>query len=145
MNHRKVASIILQHQDLFLIGLRHYPQKHLNSWQFPQGGIEDDESPLDAAKRELFEEAGIDPEILTWSHPEMPWIDVSIPQPNKYDAQRVKFFHAIASELPEVRMCSKEFLDHQWIHMDEFLEMSVNLFKHPAYVEAARYYHLVHK
>jgi putative (di)nucleoside polyphosphate hydrolase len=30
-----------------------------NDWQFPQGGIDDGESPVDAVKRELFEETGI--------------------------------------------------------------------------------------
>ena len=30
-----------------------------NSWQFPQGGIEENESPSEAGKRELFEETSI--------------------------------------------------------------------------------------
>jgi len=30
-----------------------------DDWQFPQGGIDDGESPIDAANRELFEETGI--------------------------------------------------------------------------------------
>lgn len=32
---------------------------HPSSWQFPQGGIDPDEEPLDAAYRELYEETGI--------------------------------------------------------------------------------------
>ena len=31
-----------------------------NNWQMPQGGIDDGERPLDAAKRELHEETGVD-------------------------------------------------------------------------------------
>ena len=34
-------------------------RKGMNSWQFPQGGIDYGESALKAAKRELFEEVGI--------------------------------------------------------------------------------------
>ena len=30
-------------------------RKKMNSWQFPQGGIDFGESPIKAAKRELFE------------------------------------------------------------------------------------------
>ena len=31
-----------------------------DDWQFPQGGINKNETPAQAAKRELFEEMGID-------------------------------------------------------------------------------------
>lgn len=48
-------------------------------WQFPQGGIEDGESPIDAMFRELYEEVGLkatDVEILaeskTWVHYYLP-------------------------------------------------------------------------
>ena len=34
-------------------------RKGMNSWQFPQGGIDYSEDPLKAAKRELYEEVGI--------------------------------------------------------------------------------------
>ena len=34
-------------------------RKGMNSWQFPQGGIDFGEDSLKAAKRELFEEVGI--------------------------------------------------------------------------------------
>ncbi|PIE31763.1 MAG: RNA pyrophosphohydrolase [Ilumatobacter coccineus] len=42
-----------------------------NSWQLPQGGIEGDESPVDAVWRELGEETGLGPnEVrLTGEHP----------------------------------------------------------------------------
>ena len=33
--------------------------QHGNSWSFPKGHVEEGESPLEAAKREIFEETGI--------------------------------------------------------------------------------------
>ncbi|MBR50944.1 MAG: RNA pyrophosphohydrolase [Gammaproteobacteria bacterium] len=39
-------------------------RKNTKSWQFPQGGINDNEDPLKAAKRELFEEVGINPKSV---------------------------------------------------------------------------------
>ncbi len=55
--YRPCAGIVIFNKDglLFLgnrIGLK-------NSWQFPQGGIEKNETICEAAKRELFEETGI--------------------------------------------------------------------------------------
>ncbi len=35
---------------------------HLDSWQFPQGGINENETPLEAMYRELKEEIGLNPE-----------------------------------------------------------------------------------
>jgi len=34
-------------------------QQHGNSWSLPKGRVEEGESPLQAAKREIFEETGI--------------------------------------------------------------------------------------
>lgn len=36
-----------------------------DQWQFVSGGGEDDETPLQAAKREIFEECGVTPENIT--------------------------------------------------------------------------------
>ena len=55
--YRPCAGIVVFNNDgLLFLGNRVGIE---NSWQFPQGGIEKNETILEAAKRELFEETGI--------------------------------------------------------------------------------------
>ncbi len=42
-----------------------------DSWQFPQGGIDEGEDPQSAALRELYEEVGINDAVLAHVHPDL--------------------------------------------------------------------------
>jgi putative (di)nucleoside polyphosphate hydrolase len=48
------------------------------TWQMPQGGIDHCENPLDAARRELYEETGIR-DSLTYLTAIDPWLDYEFP------------------------------------------------------------------
>ena len=57
-NFRKCASaVVFNKEGLVLLGDR--IDTDVDSWQFPQGGFENNESPEEASKRELFEETSI--------------------------------------------------------------------------------------
>ena len=50
-----VGIVIINDKGKLLLCKR----KNIDSWQFPQGGINEGESPINASKQELFEEVGI--------------------------------------------------------------------------------------
>jgi len=56
--YRANVGIILNNQDGKLLWARRIGQE---AWQFPQGGIQPNESPEDAMYRELREEVGLEP------------------------------------------------------------------------------------
>ena len=59
-----------------------------NSWQFPQGGVDDEEPLLDASKRELYEEVGIKNAVFVYEHPE--WLSYNFPDWLKADWEAAK-------------------------------------------------------
>jgi len=66
-------------------------------WQMPQGGIDGDEEPLQAARREIFEETGMESLKLIAEAPA--WIDYDLPPDlvgvvwkGKYRGQTQKWF-----------------------------------------------------
>ena len=68
-----------------------------SAWQMPQGGIDGDETPMQAALRELYEETGTDKaEIIAESRD---WLYYDLPQSlavtafgGRYRGQRQKWF-----------------------------------------------------
>ena len=52
-----VGIVLLNHENNIFVGKRIDNPK--NSWQMPQGGVDQNENFLEAAKRELEEDTGI--------------------------------------------------------------------------------------
>ena len=66
-----------------------------DSWQFPQGGIDEGENPKEALLRELKEEIGTDQVEIVAEYPE--WVSYDFPKTiarkmYPYDGQRQKYF-----------------------------------------------------
>ena len=96
-----VGIMLLNRDDRVFVGRRIDMPAGLAAWQMPQGGIDEGETPRQAAIRELHEEVGTDnAEIIGessfWLHYDVPAdIMVEISRPlwgGRYRGQRQKWF-----------------------------------------------------
>jgi putative (di)nucleoside polyphosphate hydrolase len=95
-----VGIVLLNREGLIWIGRRFDElvlQETLKRWQMPQGGIDGDEDPRDAAFRELHEETGIRSadiiaETNDWVHYDLPPEAVGKALKGKFRGQRQKWF-----------------------------------------------------
>ncbi len=118
-----------------------------NSWQFPQGGINESENIRDAVLRELKEETGIQTvEILD----EMPqWLYYDLPKHialkswnGRFKGQRQKWFlmkfTGLDSEI-NLEQHTPEFCAWEWIYIDEVIKRLVP-FKIDVYKQVISYF-----
>ncbi|WP_274423263.1 RNA pyrophosphohydrolase [Chelativorans sp. YIM 93263] len=113
-------------------------------WQMPQGGIDEGEEPLEAARRELYEETGIHSASLLAEAPD--WITYDLPEHlvgialhGRYCGQKQKWFafrfEGDDSEIainPPPGGHEPEFDAWAWKPMDELPKLIVP-FKRPVY------------
>ena len=116
-------------------------------WQMPQGGIDTGEIPLDAARRELFEETSIrSVELLAeapgWIYYDLPDEALGIALKGKYRGQRQRWFawHFTGDEdeinvlRPGDGSVPVEFDRWRWEQLDALPDLIVP-FKKQAYLE----------
>lgn len=110
------------------------------AWQFPQGGIDEGEEPLAAARRELYEEVGISNPVLVGEYPD--WIEYDFPSDlgitgklKKYRGQTQKwylFFWDQPAESCNLDVHEREFATVQFLDFPYVVE-SIVPFKKPTY------------
>ena len=116
-----------------------------NAWQFPQGGIDEGESPVEALHRELLEEIGSDEVELLGEYPE--WISYDFPAVARgkcypFDGQTQKYFLVRLKEHAKIDLHAHalpEFESYTFVEYDELFKR-VTYFKRKVYKQVIDYF-----
>lgn len=138
--YRRCAGVVLFGADgRVLIGKRESGPEHRfeQAWQLPQGGIDEGETPAEAARRELFEETSVRSasplgEIDGWLTYELPPHLLGVAWKGRYRGQQQKWFafrfEGDDSEINVVAPASghkAEFTDWRWERLEQIPDLVV--------------------
>ena len=127
-----VGIVLLNNYNQIFVGKRiDNPE---NFWQMPQGGVEEKENFLVAAKRELEEETSVKSVKLIKELDE--WFEYDLPKnlmgkiwKGKYRGQKQKWFvMKFLGNDNEINIKTKmpEFLDWKWIELNQLTDIAVD-------------------
>ena len=142
-NYRDTVAAIIINKNKHILMCEHIWID--NAWQFPQGGVEDNESEEDALKRELYEEIGTKKIHIIKKMPEQVTYKFPYYLKSKYqiDGQRqtyfLVYFYGEDSEIVFDRQEKPEFKKFEWVKLDE-PPKKVIYFKKLAYLDALNYF-----
>jgi len=135
-----VGAVIINHQGKVLALER---SDTAGAWQFPQGGIDDQEEPLAAAFREVQEETGIVPELLSLLHQHPRLLSYELPPEwrspklGRGQTQRWFFFRYLTYHDSITLPCPGEFRQWRWLDFQELLPLVAH-FRQEIYRELER-------
>ncbi len=115
-----------------------------DAWQFPQGGIDEGETPKEALFRELKEEIGTDEVEIVAEFPE--WVSYDFPEiiakkMYPYDGQRQKYFLVRLKPGAKIDLDTEEpeFLHYTFVPYKEIFDY-ITYFKRPVYKRVLNYF-----
>ncbi len=140
--YRPCVGIILLNRDGYVFAGQRIDNR-AEAWQMPQGGIDEGETPLQAALREMLEETGTNRATFISEHPD--WLNYDIPEDlanrlwdGRYRGQTQKWlaFHFIGDDSDiNIATDEPEFCEWKWVAPEELPKMAVP-FKRPVYETA---------
>ena len=113
------------------------------AWQFPQGGIDEGESPKEAMYRELKEEIGTNDVEIIAQYPQ--WLSYDFPEnvakKMRFDGQSQKYFlvRLKPGAKIDINTPKPEFNDFSFVKVEEINKI-VNSFKKPVYTKVIKYF-----
>ena len=141
--YRKNIGIILCNSKNELLICKRIKE---NSWQFPQGGFEKNESSEDAMFRELFEEIGLQKNNIAILGKTKKWLKYDLPK--KYQRKtnnqlcvgqkQIWFLLRLISNDQSINLCTSknpEFDAWEWVSEKKPLEIVIS-FKKNVYIKA---------
>ena len=127
-----VGVVLLNSENKVFVGKRIDNPKDF--WQMPQGGIDQNENFLQAAKRELEEETGVKSVKLIKELDG--WLEYNLPKnllrkiwKGKYRGQKQKWFiMKFQGKNDEININTKkpEFIDWKWVRISQLPDIVVN-------------------
>ena len=136
---KNVGLIVLNPENQLLVCKR----KNTKKWQFPQGGVDSNEKPIQAAYRELFEEVGISKKDVKLLKESEHWYKYDLPVDyrrktinlKKFKGQSQKWFifkSKYKLEIDFMNDLHEEFDGYQWVSYWYPLSQIID-FKKPVY------------
>ena len=131
-----VGVIVLNDKNHVFVGKR--KDNPIDKWQMPQGGVDKNESFLDAMKRELNEETSIKnikilKELEGWFKYELPENLIGIIWTGKYRGQKQKWYVVrFIGKTSEINLKTKnpEFIEWKWVQKEKLPKIIVDFKKH---------------
>ena len=114
------------------------------AWQFPQGGIDEGETPQEALFRELEEEIGTRDVEIIGEYPQ--WLQYDFPQKiaqkmYPFDGQSQKYFLVRLNPHATINLATKEpeFSEYKFVSLHEVFDF-ITYFKRPVYKQVLDYF-----